>query len=208
MKVIKGAFKAFGGGFCGCLGAWAASLLLILALGFVIGSVAGPIVGGVLPGILSGLQGFSSGLMPQMLGGYGPGQPPSEGGPSGPFQEPAAGIPPAGTPLPPPTGSVEGWEVWLSKVQDPQAERESSFAQTDSIFIFVSGPAGTATQFQLVVSSETESRAIPIPFQTSPDGSPVGCEATNSSHDMPPGTYRIGVVVGQEVMTSTEFTVD
>jgi len=207
MKVIKEAFKAFGGGFCGCLGAWAASLLIILALGFVIGSLARPIVAGALPGIVEGLKELPSALMPFPSGEYGPGQLPSEGGPSGPFQGPMAGISPAGTPLPPAEG-VEGWEVWLSKVQDPQAEREGSFAQADDIFIFVSGPTGTATQFQLVISSETESRAIPVPFQTSPDGNPVGCGATNANHDMPSGTYRLAVLVGQETMTSIEFTVE
>jgi hypothetical protein len=213
MKAIKGGFKAFGGGFCGCLGAWAASLLLISTLGFIVGSVAGPIVpivGGALPQILQNLQRLPSGLIsPPMPGGYGPGQPPPlEGGLSGPFQGPGAGEPPAGTPLPSQAESVEGWEIWLSKVQDPQAEKETRFAQADTIFIFVSGPAGAATQFQLILSSEMESRAIPIPFQISPDSNPVGCGAINAGRDMPPGAYRLGVVVGQEVMASTEFNVE
>jgi len=207
MKVFKEAFKAFGGGFCGCLGAWAASLLIILTLGFVIGSVAGPLVAGVLPGILNELKGLPSALMSPSPGEYGPGQPPSQGGPSGPFQGPVSAMPPAGTPLPPAEG-VEGWEVWLSKVQDPQAERETSYAQTDTIFIFASGPTGTATEFQLVLNSQTGSLAIPVPFRTSPDGNPVGCGAINANHDMPLGAYRLDVVVGQETMTSIEFTVE
>ncbi|GEM_PF-5774065 len=208
MRVIKEGFKAFGGGFCGCLGAWVASLLIILVLGFVLGSVAGPIVGDVPPGILEGLKELPSGLISPPLGAEGPGQPPSsEGGPNGPFQGPAAGVPPAGTPLPPEEG-VEGWEIWLTKVQDPQAERETRFAQTDTIFIFVSSPAGAVTQFQLVLSSEMESRAIPVPFQTSPDGNPVGCGAINAGHEMPLGPYRLDVVVEQETMTSIEFSVE
>ena len=59
-NALKEGRKGFGRGFCDCLAAWVASVLLIIPLILILTTVLGPVIGG----LLQGLPGPIAPLMP------------------------------------------------------------------------------------------------------------------------------------------------
>ena len=189
MNALKGGGKAFGQGFCGCLGAWVACLLLLIPLILILVKVAAPAIGG----LLQGLPGIVASLTAPM----------GVGGPSG-SPGPGTGAPPT------PTGVLPRVEVWVTAENDPNAERLTtvkSGEMPEVVYLWAQGPEGASVYFQLWLTTPDGKRQQMGPnFVTDPTGKVVSC---GSSAGPPPGsgTYKFEAFIGETVVGSTTVEV-
>lgn len=181
MKVIKEGFKAFSGGFCGCLGAWAASLLLIIPLILVLSSVVGPAIGNLLQGL--------PGLIAPLMGPMGAEGPPED--------------------VPTCEGlSPDNVSIWLTKEDNPEAERFTVFSTTDDIFVWVQGPEGCAGYFALRgILPNGQSVEMGPGFYFDPAGAPLAVGNLNREHQADPGSARILVVSGGVEVAGVDISI-
>jgi hypothetical protein len=212
MDVLKGGGKAFGWGFCGCIGAWVASILLIIPL-VLIGRMATPALGDLGKEVMDGLREEVSDILGPSIFKMVKPESPSEGG------QPEA-TPEGGEPGGPPAGgptceglSPDTVNIWLTKENDPEAERFTVFTANDDAFAWVQGPEGCEGQFALQLNVEG-GPVVPLgsTYSFDPGGTPVACGSLNEmgepGGEPPPVPFRLEVVSGGEVVAGIDARVE
>jgi hypothetical protein len=178
---LKFPVRSFILGFFVCLGAWAASLLVVSGLTASRDWLAG-----------TALMQTMQNLVPWWA-------------PGGP------GLFSPGTPAPAYTGGPLTLDIWMTLGKDPQAAHISSLSvgadQLRQAHIWVMGPPGPAVPFQLLqITPGGQVCACDRPFLTHPDGSATDCGGF-ASQDVPRGRYVTEVRIGETVAGRLIFSV-
>jgi len=141
----------------------------IIAILAIVILVIGLVLGESLVSGLSGLVGSLTGLLP-------------------------GGNLPAVQPAQPYAGPIPEMEVFLTKGENPDDERITSFSvrESEQVFFWVRAEEGTDLRFELILTSPSQEEIQFGPtFNTDPNGRPVNC---GQIQNPPPGDYHLRVV--------------
>ncbi len=178
---LKFPIRSFILGFFVCLGAWAASLLV----------VSGFSAGRTWLADSTFIQGARDLVRWGEAGGL--------------------GLLGSSTPQPTGTGAPTTLDIWMTLGRDPQTEHVGSLSvgedQLRQAHIWVKGQPGPALQFQLLqITPAGQVFAFDRPFQTHADGSPTDCGGF-AGQDVPRGRYVTEIRVGESIAGRLVFYV-
>jgi len=165
---MKGALnhllKSFFGGFCGCLGALASIVVIVLVISLVFGQ---QILGGI-SGLAQSLQGAFGQVLPSI------------------GEQPSTGTSP-NSPLP-------SMKIYLTLGDNPDGKHITAFtvAQTKQVHFWVEGPKESSVAFTLQLTSPDKKQFQFGPeFRSDPSGKAVECGQFSDSPA--PGNYVMEV---------------
>ena len=178
---LKFPVRSFILGFFVCLGAWAASLLVVSGFTFSRNWLAEST-------LLQSARDLARSWAPSGLGLFSP-----------------------GTPAPAGTSAPVTLDIWMTLGKDPLAAHVSSLSvgadQLRQAHIWVLGPTGSTVPFQLLqITPGGQVFAFDRPFQTHPDGSATDCGGF-AGQEVPRGRYMTEVRIGETIAGRLAFSV-